>query len=327
MDESSMVVDHALAWRELARVVGEGGRHRASIVPVLGSGVRAWASTRLPKRFTSWEALIQQTAQDIGAEGFTVSGSLTSDFERLVESYRALHPRREPIVVENLLIAQHVVRLLSAEPFAQLPSLARNVSRLMSVGWTDIIDLGIDDVFSRPAGPQDVVAGSLSGARTTMVRSANGPRFWHPHGSVRAERAPSQVVLGVERYGRSVSAAVTAFQRHAQWVKQHPVDAGKDVRATDFPLHHWVPLALHAPLLLLGTSLGEDDWDMLWFLRMRRRAQAIHGVRTPVFRLTCGADEDARRSASARPTTDILPLYGGRTWKDAWERFFDALDG
>ncbi len=323
----SVDVEHELAWRELQRVVGEDRRHVSTLVPVFGSGVRAWASPYLPRWFASWEALILRTAEDIAVRDFTVSKALTSDFERLVEAYRALHPGHEPIDAENRLIARHVVPHLSADRYAEQPALSRNVKRIVEVGWKDVIDLGIDDVFSRPAAPSDVVAGSLSGARTTTVRSALGPRFWHPHGSVRAERAPSQVVLGVERYGRSVAAAVTAYQRHAQWVKQHPADAGWDVRATDFPLEHWVPLALHSPLLLLGTSLGQDDWDLLWFLRMRKRAQAIYGVQTPVFRLTCDRDEDAMRMAAVRDTTGVLPLYGGRTWKHAWERLLGVLEG
>jgi hypothetical protein len=313
-------------WERFAQVVGPGGVRRSELVPVLGSGMRAWVGDRvLPAWFRQWPRLVEQLARQVAVDDFERGHSLTADFERLVEAYRALRPEMEPLAAENALIATHVRQALRAQPYRRFPSLTAKTGRFARLGFRDVIDLGIDDVFSDPAEPGAVIVGSLSGARTTTVRTVHGTRFWHPHGSVRAEAAPSQVVLGVERYGRSVAATVTAFQRHAHWVRQNPADAAKDVRTTSFRLEHWAPLALHAPLLLIGTSLGDDDWDLVWFLRMRRRAQAMYGCRAPVFRLTCGADDDAGKVASYRATTGIEALHGGRTWKDAWARLFAAL--
>jgi hypothetical protein len=326
-------------WDQLAPVARQRNHRGRSLVPVLGAGVRGWLG--LPKQFSSWKSLIRHVSKRMEVDDDHLVDPrparqiyepwLIGEYEALVHAFHDRRmPREQTSRAENALITEVIHPMLDASRHTK-PAVHARRDELLALGFTDWIDLCIDNVFAD--APPSVVPGRIGrNPHTVRVNLPNGGSSWHPHGFIQGELAATTTILGVQRYARAVSGVVTAFDQIKHFHSVNPnVDKSADLRKLDgAPMHHWVHLALNAPLLLLGVGASSEEWDLWAFLELRARAHARLPVeaRPPVFRLTCDEPSEVRSRVQLATAGRVLPVrhvHGGATWEDAWGRLMGLL--
>lgn len=97
-------------------------------------------------------------------------------------------------------------------------------------------------------------------------------RIWHLHGSV---SRPAGLQLGIRRYAMRTALVEALRRHHKQWER----------RSEEVPT--WYS-ALHGPVMVLGASLSESEWDLWAAIIDRERNYAKpenRGFRKPMFQM------------------------------------------
>ncbi len=332
-------------FRQSAALRYEDGRRL--LVPILGAGSRLWLTQGRPEdALGSWKALLKELARATEVDlSNAAQGSLTSAFEHVIHVVHARSPDTQRVSrTERDLIDKHVREpMRAATRVARERDDVRSRAQLFNAGrYADRIDLCFDGVLSGDGVTSHSGSASFDNPRTACVVDG-ACRSWHPHGYADAPDREAYLVLGVQRYGRAVHGAVHAFERHMKnGPRRHAGGSEASPGATIESLNahrgvpgaailpaHWLEVALHAPLVLLGVGLGPEEWDLAWFLQARARVHArMPDIAQPwTFRLTCREDDLVRERARATmPGIELLDLYVDGDWNAAWERYFRELD-
>ena len=330
-----------------ASVTFEDGRR--ILVPVLGTGFRKWMLGELsyPKALTSWGDLLSGVAYAAGVReplALKEGAFLTAVWEEVVARYTAIVPNRQFAQVENSLIVQHVARWLDARVDQLGPQTEDRRNAFLNLSFSDVVDLSIEkllvrDDFSLAKGNGRSRAPSSD--RWLCKRACEKhrwPTVWCPHGTT---GNPRRIVLGVQRYGRHIAEMINSLDIHKNWEKKQ-----KKLRATpvageildlnlyryNTPSHkieHWVAKTLNAPWWILGAGVGPDEWDLWFYLQIRRRNHRALGEHSPrAYRLTCTEEMQTSswaKTSAAFEALGVSSLLCGEKWADAWSNLFSTM--
>jgi hypothetical protein len=295
------------AWKELSKY--------SSVVPVLGTGFRRWVlGAFAPEPMVSWTHLIGLIAECAGLHQYAIQGtSLSSEYERIVK--QATPPGHQIDEIENQILQSLSDQMgaMVAELRA-IPSVTSKIEEFHVQQYDHVLDLNIDRLLAEQRQPQSNQIGYV------RYRRANGrTSVWHPHGLLGSRFQNETIVLGMQKYGRAVAAVTKAFDTQTE------ILAGGDIPKT---VRHWLSPVLQRPIVLLGVGLGPDEWDLWWFLHVRERFFAGRPVTEipPVFRLTCAQDRHRNGASAFAPISQIIPLDGGKTWDEAWEKYLTEVN-
>jgi hypothetical protein len=78
--------------------------------------------------------------------------------------------------------------------------------------------------------------------------------FWHPHGDI---MTPSSMQLGIRKYGTSITEVELLRKRHKQF------EANMSKKDNNY-VESWYDKIINQPVIILGASMSENEWD-LWF--------------------------------------------------------------
>lgn len=310
------------AWNHFSNVARErGAEDLRSLVPVLGTGFRRWLVHGVPhaEALVDGVALVRGMAHQLGLPTPTAvrgrHASMSAGYEQLLHSVLSRSPALAagPARINEQTVLKHTRSWLETHgsALARHTTVKARVDGFLAERWGQIVDLSLDPLLLSGGTSPAAWQGTRIGREVATIGAT---RVWHPHGT--AVRAKSRLVLGQQRYGASIAAMVSAVGEYHK----------RDVRVPS----HWIHACLDAPLLLLGVGLGEDEWDLWWFLQIRARhhARKAESDRPPVFRLTCAEDRDRdrRRFEDLAPSSNFMSLDGGSTWEDSWAKLFEMVN-
>jgi len=290
------------------------------MVPVLGAGFNAQARKSL-----GWRDLLVRVANDLGLgfevpPGEEIVGNTTLVWEAMLAEV-ASRSTQSPYLVERAL-ERHVRTVLAHEypPGGATRDLAE---RLASARFRDVISFNFDLGFHvAPPGWVRREAGHYDPVRDHALHGT-GARVWYPHGSV-TDAASLQ--LGIRKYGLLIRRLELARRAHKR--AGRAADKGRGQNAVP---GSWVDVAMQAPLVFLGMSLGREEWALWWFLNQRRRnlARAAGRDRARQQRLTAFVlvqeSERARLATPASLAGLTLLSFPDGAFDPAWERVLTAL--
>jgi hypothetical protein len=323
----------AKAWSSLRHHLG---KSQANLCLLAGSGIHAqWnAATHREKVqkeiLSSWPSLLSalgaeprsaQTLSSVRWEQLTIAGApARAVIEKVgisLSKWRRLAARERETVLQQATakcIAE-AEAVLAASAKCGLDPVKRVVnSRVV----TDVISLNLDTVAERMLGEWKSPAQRVRSDKPQVIAKANGERVrvWHPHGD---HRRPTSIRLGLRHYA-SLTPQVDKARRIAKSLERgQGYDAAKK-HALESP-ESWVELMLHRPLLVLGASLSELEWDLWQSFVDRRRNYAKHGnggYQPPMWILSTPCSHP-------KLPHDWFEQLQDTEWTNAWNRLADMM--
>jgi hypothetical protein len=308
-----------------------------AVVPILGTGFNRWLIGSAPASptLTGWTALLRHLAWSKGLlpdPKLEAKLALKEDqpfvWESLIlaavaRDYAASRGNRDQTAIasthEGRLLAE-LSRLFGSEVerLARDHEVRRRVARfeaalLGPLAQADVLSLNVDGLFE-------------AALETSRVRT------WYPHGRVGSKTL--EPVFGYMRYAMNVERITGSFKAFKSNDSRRTAPANvREANAhrvdLDPSANHWVPVAINAPLLLLGVGFDRSEIDLWHFLHLRARnhARVAPEQRPRIFRLTCDAENAAER-AHWDALSDGLTIHAlnlGATWDEAWESLLGLL--
>ena len=140
-----------------------------------------------------------------------------------------------------------------------------------------------------------------------VAKADNNISFWHPHGDI---NKPSTMIMGVRNYAKSIK-NVEKLRNHAKSVHRKGASPNEN--------YTWYDKLTQHPVLILGASLSQLEWD-LWFAitnRMRNFAKTANKRYSyPIFQMM-GKSMDCNNNIDNRGWID--PLFDEKTsYEQQW---------
>jgi hypothetical protein len=327
------------AWNTLRALIHPGARPEISLVVGAGMHMQWQATTDREKSrqkiLASWPGLL-----------------------RALSAARAPEQMRESLVWETLLLRQlppkplartfgvsihRWQRMSAAEREKQLQKCAatklldaedavaksgfrgmESVRRVLnSTAVSDIISLNADLTIERLIGGSDrplrrypLNRRGLAHFRLIPRSDGSAVRVWHIHGDrVRSD----SLRFGLRHYATMVP-EVERTRRATKSAERRLGISAMRKRSASSPAS-WIEAMLYRPIVFLGTSLGESEWDLWNALvdRQRNYAKWAHGAYNPGAWIL--ADAKSEEGASG----PWLARLKAATWERAWLQLAASL--
>jgi hypothetical protein len=146
-------------------------------------------------------------------------------------------------------------------------------------------------------------------------------RFWYPHGNIRRKNS---IVLGIHKY----SQLLVSFDRVRNHYKKkekayfglHKKPQKIDWDSIDLS---WYSQLLNNPVIFLGASLSDAEWDLWTAITYAKRNYAKDKNAEYSHNMYIMLDKDQK----CHPNTSLLkPLFAGMTHQEQWQKlrmYFD----
>lgn len=293
-----------------------------SMVPVIGTGFNAQAGVTL-----GWGDLLAAVQRDIGASialptGDALVGNTTLAWEAMVAA-GASHSQRATHQVEATMLTS-VARLLREHYRADGPT-APFARAFLGLGFRDVVSFNFDEVLHVERArwhhaPRESVSGTPFRKTTSHAALPSGARLWYPHGFV---RFPQAIQLGMRNYGTAMIELETARGRHK--AVERALERRGDARDVAALLRRdarsWIDVAMTAPLVFVGLSMGREEWPMWWFLNQRARNHARSSA-PPVFAFMRAPEADRMADAARLAGIELLRFTD---YRSGWDRLLSAF--
>lgn len=225
---------------------------------VLGSGFHIQKNSNTI--LSSWEMLLKKMDPE-----FVSQGNYLLDFERMILSEKSSLQSSD---VEKLKLSQVAKCLKKFQENLDLEKLNQYPNEIFNPDIiSDIVILNFDEVAEKIC--KEVLKCKISPIQyieideklkreakihqTTRFKEVIFPnkgiiRFWHPHGSIAKS---SEMILSARSYAMHI-ANIERLRKHSK----------SKVKNND-KLNTWYDQLIHQPVLILGASISNSEWD-LW---------------------------------------------------------------
>jgi hypothetical protein len=304
---------------------------------LIGAGIHNLHDVSTPKEFnarkllSSWDELLRQ----LGDNG-PVDLSPTMRWELLAlkhdDAAEAPAAERDNDLrgkVKALIEAAEkelVPRIYFSKEFAPL----RNILAASAV--TDVISLNIDLLLEKLIGGRAHLSMGTSHHESSVTRKyvidrsggAGMLRVWHPHGDRSNKKS---LTFGRWRYEQLLGPIGKARANFKKAEREHGY--GMILKDDQVVPKSWVELVIQRPLVIVGTSLHEAEWD-LWYallIRWRNFAKRKNAKSQPsIWVLEAGPGANGSSSLrELRP--DRFKVLDAPDWPTAWRWLAEAVCG
>jgi len=256
----------------------------SNFVILLGSGFHKNDSCNLPS-LKSWDPLLKTIDSN-----FESTGNYLLDFEKIIlKNPSNLTAQNQ----ENVFLKKISGEIKAAEKLILKNSVLDYPTFIFNPNYvSDVISLNFDHVAEKLCRIQfkakikkrgyikvDKKLGETALVHQTtkykVLEFSNGKTitFWYPHGSV---AKPTKMILGARRYGQHI-ACVERLRRYSK---------AKTAKTPNN--YNWYDKLVHNPLLILGASISNNEWD-LWSAIVNRERnffkQKNIQYRNPIFQM------------------------------------------
>jgi len=137
-------------------------------------------------------------------------------------------------------------------------------------------------------------------------------RFWHPHGSIAKS---SEMILSARSYATHI-ANIERLRKHS-----------KSAERNNKKLNTWYDQLTHQPVLILGASISDSEWD-LWSAFVNRARNFYKGEnqknRQPIYQMR--SNEDKKCIINGTNQQWFQELYSEKTsYNDQWAKLKNLL--
>jgi hypothetical protein len=115
-----------------------------------------------------------------------------------------------------------------------------------------------------------------SNINITRYRTVNGIKFWHPHGDIRSHVS---IVLSLRKYGM-ILPQIEVLRKHFK------ANERKNREKEEF--YTWFDCIAKQPILIIGASISDLEWDIWFALANRKRNFAKRNFKKneqPIFKM------------------------------------------
>jgi hypothetical protein len=105
-----------------------------------------------------------------------------------------------------------------------------------------------------------------------QYREINKIKFWHPHGDI---KHLNSMILGLRKYGMQIQRIEKLRNRY----KAAKSDTKPRVKT-------WLDPLMMQPILILGTDISHNEWDILFAMISKKRNRARLGSDEPIFQMS-----------------------------------------
>jgi hypothetical protein len=135
--------------------------------------------------------------------------------------------------------------------------------------------------------------------------------FWHPHGDI---MAPDSIQLGIRKYGKSINEVELLRKRFKA------SEESKSKKTSDY-IESWYDKIINQPVIILGASLSDNEWD-LWFAlinKIRNFSKADNKkYESKIYKMISKGEE-----LRSNVFTELYP--NSKDFKEQWQYIRDQL--
>jgi hypothetical protein len=158
------------------------------------------------------------------------------------------------------------------------------------------------------------VSKNINNTRHRILKStSNGSiTFWHPHGDI---KDPKSLQLGIRKYGKAIDEVETLRKRF----KKNELKSTKDDSSYK---PSWYDKIINQPVIVIGASLSDNEWDIWFALVNKMRNFAKKGNKkfeNPIYILNCSKDK-----YNEQLFTEILP--NSKDCSKKWQAIKELLE-
>jgi hypothetical protein len=324
---------------------------------IVGSGFHSWVLGHHNTALSSWNTLIDETAQVLQVSRPSQTLPPVLRWERLLESaidngYKkasdsghwilAKAGQANAVEADAKLAVKEVLR----RHHQNYPFQSTKSQFILDEIFGTVISLNFDNCWTDPRN-FTYDPGLFGNKKTELteveekrlycfVKSNNHPltRVWFPNGSV---NDPSTIRMGLYDYGSQPNALKTAFnlvksyekdtlksdevidwKKYEENFEEASLNHSEPGKETDYRINHWVAHFLYRPIYLAGVGLSTDESGLWWLLAQRARNHSrLPYGERPKTVILVHADTYSREFWANRPF-GVEPLVCDN-WEFGWE--------
>jgi hypothetical protein len=140
-------------------------------------------------------------------------------------------------------------------------------------------------------------------------------RFWYPHGNIRRKNS---IVLGIHKYSQLLI-SFDSIRNHYKKKEKAYLGLLKKPQKIDWDSIDlsWYSQLLNNPVIFLGASLSDAEWDLWTAITHAKRNFAKDKNSEYSHNMYIMLDKDQK----CHPNTSLLkPLFAGMSYKEQWEK-------
>jgi hypothetical protein len=263
---------------------------------------------------SNWKVLLSKISNSSN-----FSENLTLEFEKVVNNRTKLQSEKASNKIEELEIkhiANHLTKeqewVLSQEDRFYYPNIfnPKYISDVISLNFDYIAEektkkyLNYNDkvIFENQSSFSKELRKQIfnyTRFRKLKNNEKKEIRFWYPHGSILDYK---NIVLGIHKYANLVSNVIKIRNKYKEIEKQYLKDLT------------WYSQIIENPVLILGASMSEAEWD-LWsaIVYSKRNFAKNDNNEKPIFKMM------SPEEASKLNNEWILPLYKDMDFTNQWK--------
>ena len=225
---------------------------------VIGSGLHCFALNKDKSILCNWKNLLQS----IFPENKILFNNYILEFERFLVDHTS--SQNEKAAYEKQ--AEHLILLKKKIEEEQSKIILSKKNKFPTFLFdpnvvSDVISLNFDlipELLLNREKKLKTICGKNNKKNSNSARhhSVNGIRFWHPHGDIYKQ---SSLILGLRQYAQ-----------HLKEVEKMRVDFKANGKKNTDPTT-WYEAILKNPIMIVGASLSEFEWDIWTALVNRER--------------------------------------------------------
>jgi hypothetical protein len=329
---------------------------------IIGSGFHSWVLGNPNTALSSWDTLIDETANVLQVSRPSKTLTPVLRWERLLQfaidnGYRQASesgnwiPARTNQPHDIEADAKLAVKFVLDRHHQNYPFRSTKAQAILDEIFAAVISLNFDNCWSAPKDltynqafrtDTDAELSQVERKRLYCFASAkNRPmtKVWYPNGSV---NDASTIRMGLYDYGSQPAALKTAFSLvksferenlnrddpngwsdYEKRFEEESPNHGESGKETDYRINHWVAHFLYRPIYLAGVGLSTHESGLWWLLSQRARNHSrLPYVQRPKTMILVHSDVYDKQFWANRP-------FGVETlvcdnWEFGWENLMDS---
>jgi hypothetical protein len=151
--------------------------------------------------------------------------------------------------------------------------------------------------------------------RKIVNKADSSIRFWYPHGNISRKNS---VVLGVNKYSQLL-VSLDKIRRHYKKKEESYFEHHKESENIDWDAIalSWYSQLLNNPVIFIGASLSDVEWDIWTAIAHANRNFAKSANKIHKHNMYIMLDKEQKCHPNS---TWLKPLFAGMTYEEQWEK-------
>lgn len=302
---------------------------QTKFVIILGSGWHKNVFGKVENGLNSWACLLKSIQPN-----FTFSGNYILDFELIISNRAGIQTEKTAREIEIDILKEIVNEIKKLQKIAIDDKSSKYPIEIFNPKYVrDVISLNFDTVAEEllsQVNARNNYSHTMHDMNPCFHNIVQGINFWYPHGNITNSES---MIFGLREYGKilwSIEDLRCRYKQNERILRKFKDNSSeisiseKEIIKTYNP--SWIDAIMDHPVLVLGASLSEVEWD-IWFALVNRKRnfekESNKEFETPVFLMR--GDEGLSESKKTL-FEDIIPHPSFKEQWDAITKLFSSQD-